>query len=272
MKHSPRAPVHESPARTYIFTIPKAGTYLMDAFLTCLGSSPTGWHVSMNHYLDTLQFDAQTNKAEPSKTNVKRPYLASFKQVPAGGHAFGHFNPLFVPPAALNALNYRVIAVRRHPREVLVSEFIDFRHRRTDVRFVSEATIADPVAAFETYLREHGPVIRNICANYVLLQDTSKNIFYRQIMGHERSLFLDFRQFIDAKRGGETAQRIAQFLHLDLTPEQVLERWHEALDADNKTKSDDVQLGYGRESLWSDKANALYESLGFTDIAAYLGY
>jgi nuclear transport factor 2 (NTF2) superfamily protein len=68
------------------------------------------------------------------------------------------------------------------------------------------------------------------------------------------------------------AQRIAHFLHLDLSPEQVVERWHQALDADNKTKSDDVKLAYTRESLWSDKANALYDSLGFTEIAAYLGY
>jgi len=57
-----------------------------------------------------------------------------------------------------------------------------------------------------------------------------------------------------------------------LTPDQVRERWQQALGADNKTKSEGVQLAYPRESLWSDKAKALYERLGFSEVAAGLGY
>lgn len=272
MKHARKQRADADTSRSYIFTIPKAGTYLMDEFLSQLGSASTGWHVSMNNYLDTKKFDAKTNKTQPSTTHVARPYLATFRQVPAGGHAIGHFNPLFVPPGLLNTLGYRVIAVRRHPREVLVSEFIDFRHRRTDVRFVAEATIADPGEAFLAYLREHGPVIRNICANYLLLQDNCRNLFYRQVLGRELALFVDFRQFIDAQRGPDIARRIAAFLGTGLDDAAVQVCWQAALDADNKTKSDDVKLPYARESLWTPKAQARYEELGFPALAAHLGY
>jgi len=258
--------------RAYIYTIPKAGTYLMDEYLTQLGMTPTGWHVSMTHYLDTRQFDADTNRVQPSSTSVPRSYLGTLKNVPAGGHAFGHFSPSFIPPALLQSLNYRIVAVRRHPKEVLVSEFIDFRHRRSDVRFVSEATVPDPAEAFAIYLREHGPVIKNICANYALLRDLHLNHFYQELVGRHRFIFADFRTFIDAKRGGDTALRIAEFLGIDLPQDEVLARWRAALDADNKTKSDTVQLPYARESLWTPTALQLYKDLGLAAMESHLGY
>lgn len=263
---------HSTGPRAYIFTIPKAGTYLMDTFLTELGMQPTGWHISLNNYLDTLGHDAEVNKATPSATTVQRHYLATFKRIPEGGHAFGHFNPLFVPPAMLNGMKLHIIAVRRHPREAMVSEFIDFRHRRNDVEFVSVERYPDHREAFLAYMRDHAPVIRNICANYLLLRDSSRNIFYRQLISHDAMLFLDFRQFIDDNRGPEMARRIADFLKLNLPAEEVHTRWRAALDADNKTRSNDVKLPYHRDELWTPAAQRRYEELGFPDIETHLGY
>ncbi|MBN8487042.1 MAG: hypothetical protein J0M20_04815 [Burkholderiales bacterium] len=272
MKHAKKPPLDPAQLRAYIFTVPKAGTYLMDAFLSQLGLNSTGWHVSLNNYLDTGKHDATTNKTTPSATSVARNYLQTFRQVPAGSHAIGHFNPLFVPPAVLNANQYHIVAVRRHPREVLVSEFIDFRHRRSDVRFVSEQTVPDHGEAFEVYMREHAPVIRSICLNYLLLQENCRSLLYRQVMGRDPAIFIDFKQFIDDKRGPEIAQRIAGFLHRSLTPEEVQQRWRAALDADNKTKSDDVKLPYARDTLWTPKAMQRYQDLGFPEIESHLGY
>jgi hypothetical protein len=46
----------------YIYTIPKAGTYLMSEFLSQIGSNSTGWHISLNQYLDTLGFNDEIKK------------------------------------------------------------------------------------------------------------------------------------------------------------------------------------------------------------------
>lgn len=272
MKPAKKLPHDPSQLRAYIYTVPKAGTYLMDEFLSQLGMQSTGWHVSMNNFLDTKAHDAETNKTVPSTTSQARHYLATFRQVPVGSHAIGHFSPMFVPPSLLNSLNYQIVAVRRHPREVLVSEFIDFRHRRSDVHFVSLEKLPDHVEAFEVYMREHAPVIRSICQNYLLLQDNCRNLFYRQIMGRVPAVFIDFKQFIDKKNGPEIALRISRALNFTHSPEEVKLRWQAALEADNKTKSADVELPYARESLWSDKAIKLYEDMGFPELESHLGY
>jgi len=268
----PPTPVRRKP-RVYIYTVPKAGTYLMDAFLTQLGYSSTGWHISLNNYLDTTAHDEDTNRVRPGETSVARNYLNSFRRVPAGGHAFGHFNPLFVPPAMLRTLDYRIIAVKRHPREVLVSEFIDFRHRRSDVGFVSAQAQPDHRQAFVVYLRDHAPVIRNICMNWLLLLDNARSAYYREIVG-DRVLFIDFKQFLDAKAGPEAALRVEQFLNpaQPRPAERVKQFWSAALAADNKTRSDSLDLPYARDSLWTPEAVARYEELGFPQLASHLGY
>jgi hypothetical protein len=256
--------------RAYIFTVPKAGTYLMSEFLTRLGLASSGWHIAQNKALHTHGLDADTNRSEPSRAMVATSYLSSFRKLPAGQHAFGHFNPLYVPPQVLLDKDYCIIAVRRHPREVLVSEFIDFRHRRRDVDWVSEQRIPDHAEAFLAYLRQHGHVIRNICLNFLLLREASSQLHYLELVGRPRHLFTDFRSFVDPQTGPAEATRIADFLGCRLAA-SAIEQCHEAaLASDNKTKSEGLVLPYPRQALWSDQAEQEYAALGFEHLAAQL--
>jgi hypothetical protein len=235
--------------RIYIYTIPKSGTYLMSGFVHALGFPSTGWHIAQSQTLETLSADAKTNAREPSKTAVARGYLDSFTAVPPGHHAYGHFSPLYLTPSLITEHGYRFIAIKRHPRDVLVSEFIDFRHRRVDVAWVSEARIPDPQRAFETYLARHGKVIRHICASFLLLEQTVANPLYRELMRERRHLFLDFARLVDS---------------------EVSSEWRKALAADNKTKAAGLALRYDRVALWTEKAEATYAQLAFDELAGGL--
>lgn len=256
--------------KVYIYTIPKAGTYLMSEFLSRLGIQNSGWHISENKYLDTKKFDDQTNKVEPSKTKVVRPYLQSFKRLPRGWHAFGHFNPLFVCAGELN--KYRVIAVKRSLKEVLVSEFVDFRFRRADVHFVHRNVIPDSVKAFEVYMKVHAPIIKNIAHNFVLLERLQSDHDYVQLVGANRFHFVDFKSFLSPQTGPSLALDIARHVGVQVGQEEVCSIWQQALAADNKTKSDGVSMDVERDALWSQRALELYAQLNFDELNARLGY
>jgi hypothetical protein len=256
--------------RIYIYTIPKSGTYLMSGFVHALGFPSTGWHIAQSQTLETLSADAKTNAREPSKTAVARGYLDSFTAVPPGHHAYGHFSPLYLTPSLITEHGYRFIAIKRHPRDVLVSEFIDFRHRRVDVAWVSEARIPDPQRAFETYLARHGKVIRHICASFLLLEQTVANPLYRELMRERRHLFLDFARLVDPDLGPIAAAEVAAFLGQTVTGSEVSSEWRKALAADNKTKAAGLALQYDRVALWTEKAEATYAQLAFDELAGGL--
>lgn len=259
-------------ARAYIYTIPKAGTYLMSAFVHALGWASSGWHVAQNHVLYTLEFDRRTNLERPSKATASDSYLNSFSRLPERQHAFGHFNPLFVPASLLADKDYRVIALRRHPREVLVSEFIDFRHRRHDLAWVGEGRVPDHAEAFALYLREHGPVIRNICLDSLLLEQMQASLDYGELCRGARVLFQDFGTFVGAATGPAAALAIARFLGDGRDADEIAAVRVQALAADNKTKATELVLPYEREALWTQAAEQAYQALGFYSLAARLGY
>lgn len=274
---APAVPAGPAPAwagcqRAYIYTVPKAGTYLMSEFLTRLGLASSGWHVAQNKALHTHALDAETNRTEPSRAMVPTSYLSSFRKLPLGQHAFGHFNPLYVPPQLLHEKDYRIIAVRRHPREVLVSEFIDFRHRRRDVDWVSETRIVDPAEAFCTYLRQHGPVIRNICVSHLLLQHNAGLPDYQELAGSAAVLFIEFSAFVSPTGGRTAAWEIAQFLGARRSLGEVHQCHAGALASDNKTKSEGLHLPYERHTLWTAQAEQAYADLGFEALARRMGY
>jgi hypothetical protein len=259
------------PGCVYIYTIPKSGTYLMSAFVHALGWANSGWHVELGHVLRTLEHDPQANRERPSQSRVPGSYLHSLRALPEGQHAFGHVNPLYVPTLMLRDKGYRMLAVRRHPREVLVSEFVDFRHRRRDVEWVSEARVPDHATAFGLYLRQHGPVVRNICQQYLLLQQVHALADYEALCGGPRVLFMDIAAFLDDTSGPDTACRIADFLGSGLAADEVARLRTQALAADNKTKATGLALPYAREALWTPEAEAAYAALGFDDLARRLG-
>lgn len=259
-----------SSVKAYIYTIPKAGTYLTSAFLDLIGVESTGWHISQRKFLETKAFDNETNKSEPSRTMVPRPYLASFRKIPSGSHAFGHFNPMYVVPGVLR--DFRVIAVKRKLKEVVVSEFIDFRYRRRDVAFVSKDLIPDPIKAFEKYMEKHAPIIKNIAHNFLLLEELSRNEDYRYLVGHNNYLFVDFKSFLDPVTGPGVAFEMSNFLGCILDKEEVEKFRLNALMVENKTKSDDSILDFERASIWSDVATDVYMSLEMDVLDRRLGY
>jgi hypothetical protein len=271
-------PVRQAPpraarcARVYIYTVPKAGTYLTSAFVHGLGWPSSGWHIKQEGLLQTLEADARSNREEPSKAMVQLPFMLSFRRLAAGQHAFGHFCPLFVPFPVLLESDYRILSLHRHPRETLVSEFIDFRHRRRDVEWLGEAAEPDHAHAFERYLERHGPVVRNVFTEYLLFRKMSRSPEYEQLAGGPRVLSVGFRRFIDPATGPALAWRMAQFLGDERSPAEVAEVHAQALAADNKTKATELVLPYARETLWTPAAEAAYAALGFDDLARRLGY
>ena len=254
----------------YIYSIPKSGTYLFAKFLSSIGYEDTGWHISLNEYLDTKNFDVITNKEHPSATEKKQLYLKSFRQIKPGAFAFGHFNPMYIPPQMLR--QFRIIVTRRHPREVLVSEFIDFRHRRKDTVFSNLETFPAPEEAFFHYMNHHAPIIRNVCRNHIILSEIWALDDYRELIAGGDMMFVDFRSFLDREKGSAIARHIAKFMGNGADEGVIDEKYLAALEADNKTKSSDIDVPYSRNWLWSERNMAIYSALGFPEIEAKLGY
>jgi len=257
--------------KAYIYTIPKAGTYLMSEFLIQLGIMSTGWHIGQNRYLDTFSFDQETNKVTPTKTKRKRSYIESFQSIPYGFHAFGHFSPVYVPPAIFGR-SFKFLCVKRRPKEVLLSEFIDFRFRRSDVKFVSKNTIKDNKKAFEFYITKHAHVIKSIFQNFIFLEECSRSHAYISLVGKNNFYFLDFKEFINPESGPKLAIELSDFFGIDASVDQTTAKWKNALAADNKTKSLDVSIDIPREEFWTAKALDLYEQINFKKIEERLGY
>lgn len=255
----------------YIYTIPKAGTYLMSEFLSQIGSSSTGWHISFDKYLDTLGFNDKTNKQTPTRTKKDRLYIGSFRKIPFGHHAFGHYSPLYLPPRILSK-DYKCLCVKRDPKEVLLSEFIDFRYRRADVEEFSKKKYKNSIEAFEAYIKHHAPVIKKICQNFLLLEEVHKNKIYIELIGPNKFYFADFKTFLNKEKGPKVAAEIAKFFASHLTEKGAGIAWQAALEADNKTKSIDAEIDIPRTEFWSEKALAGYKALGFEEIAQKLGY
>jgi hypothetical protein len=252
-------------APIYIYTVPKAGTYLLGALLEELGYKNTGWHIANNSYLDTHSFDDVTNREFPSKTKVEKFYIKTFREIQNNQFAFGHLNPSQLPNQLYHTFHF--ISSYRHPREVLQSEFIDFRYRRKDVRFVSEAAIFDRVTAFEAYMQEHAPIIRNIFINFLIFQDRYRTPLNRVIFG-EKNLCINFRDLINNNPPESFVRELARFFQH--SPEQILNILRRAQQRDNKTKSTELKLSFNKKELWSEKAESLYRELNFPEIEVEL--
>jgi hypothetical protein len=265
-------PAQKRCARVYIYTVPKAGTYLASAFVHRLGWSSSGWHIEQERLLQTLDVDAHDNRVFPSKASVDMPFMTSLRSLRPGQHAFGHFCPLFVPFTTLQNFDFRILCFHRHPRETLVSEFIDFRCRRRDVEWLGEAAVADFREAFVLYLNRHGPIVQKVFTELLLFMKTSRSPEYAGLAGGDRVLLVGFRRFLSPDTGPRVALRIARFLGHDGRAAEVADWRTEALAADNKTKATDLALPCPRDALWTPAAETAYAALGFDDIAHRLGY
>ncbi len=243
--------------KVYIYTIPKAGTYLLAELVARLGFVNTGLHVNRDRYLDTLSLDAETNARFPSRAMKKQLFVRTLNQMQPGELAFGHFP---VPLMGWMFPDFMHVCAYRHPRRTLVSEFIDFRFRRQDVRWIAPEAIPDDRDAFCAFLGRQGPghmaIFSQMLGLTLLLQEPLCTRFQDGAKFHLLS-------FDRLRADPAEAERLAGFLGAD--PAGARAAHAAALAAETKTKATDLAID--RDALWSDAAEALYARL---DAEAYV--
>ena len=255
----------------YIYTIPKAGTYLLAKALSTLGIHDTGYHLNVDTYLDTKQFTQDVNRITPSETQKRSWYPNTLEQVPDNGLCFGHLAPLFFPFRNLH--KYHIIMSIRSPKEVLVSEYIDFRFRRADVEWVSKTTIPDDEQAFETYLERAIPIFETLFNKYFTFRNLLNNWLYRQDF-RNKVVEVKFNYFLDHQIGPLYLSKMVRLFKLkNLVTEDMVKVHREILEAENKTKSAG-HITIDRNLLWTDEAITKYNNsnlIGFERLVNEIG-
>jgi len=237
--------------KIYIYTIPKAGTYLLAEFLERLGFENSGFHVDLESYLDTKKLSLEVNAQTPEAARVDQFFVGTLKGMPDNSLAFGH---LAVPLLGWALPRFSFVCSYRHPRKTLVSEFIDFRFRRKDVEWLSFDTIADDAEAFGQYLIHHGPIHLRIFSQFVACSTLFNDPFFQRYTP-ERSIFVNFDTFL---KDPSESVRIAE--HFGRDAATGLAAREAALAAETKTKAVDLEID--RDSLWTAENERLYEDLG----------
>lgn len=236
----------------YIFTMPKAGTYFLAELLEQIGLRNTGYHINKTSYLDTKKFSLQQNMETPAIALVDTFFASVVWGLAPDEVAFGHFPVPLNPGVVPDHMKY--LCAYRHPQKTLVSEFIDFRFRRSDIPWLSRQEIPDDREAFVVYLEQHGlwgqlNVFKNLVyyhmiAHHSLLPENQKN----------RAYFVNFQTVL---QDAGIVRDIAAFVGRPVS-EQGAENIHAAaLSAETKTKT--VGLDIDRDALWSDQAHSLYD-------------
>jgi hypothetical protein len=236
--------------RIYIYTIPKAGTYLLADFVARLGFANTGHHVSRDRFLNTAKLDLDTNARTPSKAMERQFFVKTLREQVDSSVSFGH---LPVPLMGFVFPDFRFVCAYRHPRKTLMSEFVDFRFRREDIKWIARDAIPDDRAAFVAFLQRHGQAHMSIFANMIavtLLRSEPLCARYDARHIHLTS----FDAFL-----ADPAEAIRIAAMLDVGPDQALTARAAALLAETKTKA--TGLDVDRDALWSDEAEELYAAL-----------
>jgi len=242
--------------KIYIYTIPKAGTYFLAELVEQMGFVNTGYHISSHSYLDTKAFGAEVNRRTPSRTKKEAEFLPVLRQMKDREIAFGHF-PAAMMPWVFPQFHF--ICAYRHPKKTLVAEFLDFRFRRDDVKWVSKEQIPDDKEAFVAYLKRHGHAQVSI----FLMMLTVLHCVTTPQSVHFAPKKYSFVNFDTLRRApAETLERLAG--DLGTTTETAETAFKRALSADTKTKA--TTLDIDREALWSDAAQNWYWQLGFEEI------
>ena len=240
--------------KVYIYTIPKAGTYFLADFIGRLGFHNTGFHVNQKKFLNTAKFDLETNARFPSRAMERQSFMKTLRDMNDGDLAFGHFP---VPLMAWIFPDFFFVCSYRHPRQTLVSEFIDFRFRREDVNWIARDQIPDDREAFCTYLERHGQghmaVFSQMLAITVLRNEPLCGRFQT-----EQFYMLNFETLL---KSPQSAVDLAG--RLGIAPDRATEALEQTRNAETKTKA--TGLDIDRAALWSDRAEELYSSINVED-------
>jgi hypothetical protein len=242
--------------KVYIYTIPKAGTYFLADFIARLGFHNTGFHVNQKKFLNTAKFDLETNARFPSRAMERQPFLKTLRDMNDGDLAFGHFA---VPLMAWIFPEFFFVCSYRHPRQTLMSEFIDFRFRREDVHWIARDEIPDDRVAFAAYLERHGQghmaVFSQMLAVSVLRNEP--------LCGRFQTNQFHMLNFETLLKSPQCAIDLAA--RFGIPPDRALKALEQTQGAETKTKA--TGLDIDRDALWSDRAEELYRKL---DAEAYV--
>lgn len=243
----------------YIYSMPKAGTYFFSALLDKLGFQDTGYHLNRDNYLDTKAHSLEVNAQTPGKAKVKKFFVPVLRELPVNAVLAGHF-PL--------PINYQVLGPKgmylcayRDPKKTLVSEFIDFRFRRTDIPWISRRSIEDDQQAFLQFLTRHGVTAHlSVFREFTLLRSIVVSPLAPPVL-QKNTYFVNFDQL---RADPKTAVGIAKFLGAELTDAAVMKRVKAALSAETKTKA--TALDIDREAFWTAEAEEIYAKSKFPAI------
>jgi len=238
----------------YIYTVPKAGTYLLASLCEEFSIDNSGCHIGFSGFLDTHSHPEEVNRHRPSATRAPQQYIKTFKQC-AGQIAFGHLSPSFLPPGVFNKT--QVITAYRDPLEVLISEYNDFRFIRQDVRFCSKQTEPDDISSFGLYLERQAPIIRDILIEMGRYLDCFAQSLYAPKYSDSLPLLINFNRLHDADYLLWLDQLFIRFLpDSDTTFTSALKKTF-----GKKTKTKSQGYSFEPEKLWNSSNLALIKSL-----------
>jgi hypothetical protein len=240
----------------YIYTLPKAGTYFLAKLLSNMGFNDTGYHISKFSYLDTKSYSIRENSATPGIAKVRKFFVPVVRQMEENDVAFGHF------PLPLNFSvapeHMKYLCAYRDPQKTLVSEFIDFRFRRTDLPWIMQSAIVDDRRAFELYLERHGTGAHLSIFKKIVLYHVLVNQSLTDPRERNRACFINFDVIL---KEPDTVRQIADFLSAPLTRSAARSVHRQTLSAETKTKA--VNLTIDRDLLWTERARSLYAASDF---------
>jgi hypothetical protein len=236
--------------KVYIYTIPKAGTYFLADFISRLGFHNTGFHISQHKFLNTAKLDMDTNARFPSRAMERQPFMKTLRGMKDSDLAFGHFP---VPMMAWLFPDFFFVCAYRHPRQTLISEFIDFRFRREDVKWISREAIPDDRTAFATFLESHGEAHMSIFSQMLGITLLRQEPLCRRFQSDQFHM-LNFETLLKTPQGAEDLAR-----SLGVDPALAAAALAETKAAETKTKATGLEID--RAALWSDHAEELYAAI-----------
>ncbi len=236
--------------KIYIYTIPKAGTYFLADFVARLGFHNTGFHVSQTSVLNTAKLDMETNARFPSRAMEQQSFMATLRNMTDGELAFGHFP---MPLMAWLFPQFFMICAYRHPRQTLMSQFVDFRFRREDIKWIERAQIPDDRDAFCAYLERKGEGHMAVFAQMLAITVLRSEPLCGQFQTNQFHML----NFDDLLKTPQVAIDLAG--RLGILPDRATEALEETRNAETKTKATGLKID--RTALWSDRAEQLYHNI-----------
>lgn len=105
--------------KTFVISIPKAGTYLVREILEQAGLKKSQLHISESGTYDYSKISYKEGRRKPNKCKTRMPLAQSLKQIPNGSFAVGH---LAHSPETIKLLkDFNVLFIGRSIKEVFLS-------------------------------------------------------------------------------------------------------------------------------------------------------